>query len=234
MARKFRPALIPTLAAGLAIAATVSLGNWQRGRAEEKRAVQVQLQARQALPPLALTGRETASEDLNFRRVIVRGRYEPARQIFLDNKSLESRVGVHLLTPFRIEGSDRMLMVNRGWMPRPREYPAMPQVSAPAGSVEVSGLAVPPLRRFVELKENTAQGSLWQNLTFERLATHLGEPVVPLVLLADSTAPGLSAVTERPDAGIDKHVGYAFQWYSLAVLVAGLWLGLNFRKVESS
>ena len=27
-----------------------------------------------------------------------------------------------------------------------------------------------------------------------------------------------------PGSGVDKHLGYAFQWYALAVLVAGLWI----------
>lgn len=234
MTRKFRPSLIPTLAAGIAIAATVSLGNWQRGRADEKREVQLQLEVRQALPPEVVKGTESLAEPLTFRRIVVRGTFEPAMQIFLDNKSLDSRVGVHLLTPFRVEGSGRILLVNRGWLPRPRSYPQMPEVIAPAGVTELTGLAIPPIRRFVELADSTVQGALWQNLTIDRASSHLGEPVFPLMLLADQTAPGFSRVTERPDAGIEKHQGYAFQWYSLAALVAVLWVVLNFRNVEST
>lgn len=234
MTRKFRPSLIPTLAAGIAIAATASLGNWQRGRADEKRAVQQQLEARQALPPEVVRGVESPVDPLTYRRVVVRGQFEPQRQIFLDNKSLENRVGVHLLTPFRIEGSGRLMLVNRGWLPRPRTYPNMPDVAAPVGVTELSGLAVPPIRRFVELADNTAQGALWQNVTIDRATTHLGEPVFPLILLANATAPGFAAVSERPDAGIEKHQGYAFQWYALATLVAILWVALNFRNVEST
>jgi surfeit locus 1 family protein len=29
-------------------------------------------------------------------------------------------------------------------------------------------------------------------------------------------------VWPRPDAGVERHRGYAFQWYSLAALIAGL------------
>ncbi|MBL8516293.1 MAG: SURF1 family protein [Betaproteobacteria bacterium] len=234
MTRKFRPTPIPTLAAVMAIMATVALGNWQRGRADEKRAVQAEIEARQVLPPLAITAMERDVEALKFRRIVVRGSFEPARQIFLDNKSLDNRVGVHVLTPFRVNGSGRLLLVNRGWLARPSEYPRVPDLSAPRTVVEVAGMAVPPIRRFVELSEDTAQGALWQNLTIDRATAHLGEPVFPLVLLADRPAEGLLAVTERPDAGIEKHQGYAFQWYALAALVAALWLGLNFRTVESA
>lgn len=232
MTRKFRPTLIPTLAAGLAVAATVSLGNWQRGRAAEKLAVQHQLQERQSLDPVRMRGDEADAELLTYRRVILRGSFEPARQIFLDNKSQGSRVGVHLLTPFRLDSTGRIVLVNRGWLPRPRDYPNMPEIAAPKEQLELAGLAVPPIRRFVELSNNTVEGSLWQNLTIERAAAHLKEPVFPLVLLSNVPAPGFTAVSQQPELGIEKHQGYAFQWYALASLVVVLWLGLNFRIVE--
>ncbi|MDX2219781.1 MAG: SURF1 family protein [Burkholderiales bacterium] len=232
MTRKFRPSLIPTLAAGLAVAATVSLGNWQQGRAAEKLAVQSQLQERQVLGPQWVRGDEGNTEPLTFRRVVARGQFETDRQIFLDNKNQGNRVGVHLLTPFRLESTGRVILVNRGWLARPREYPNMPVIPAPSEKVEVAGLAVPPIRRFVELSDNTVQGALWQNLTIDRAAAHLREPVFPLILLSNVPAPGLAAVSERPDLGIEKHQGYAFQWYALASLVVVLWLGLNFRTVK--
>lgn len=234
MSRKFRPSLIPTLAAGLAIAATVSLGNWQRARADEKLAVQAQLQARETLPPLSLMGRESDADALAFRRVVLRGSFEPARQIFLDNKSQDGKVGVHLVTPFRLQHTGSVVLVNRGWMLRPRNYPNMPDVTAPQGQVVISGLVVPPLKRFLELSEQTAQGALWQNLTIERAAQHFGESVFPLIVLADTASDGLVPVSERPAVGIEKHQGYAFQWYALATLVVALWIGLNFRKMDTA
>ncbi len=232
LARNFRPALLPSIAALLAVMLTVSLGNWQRGRAAEKQLVQDQLLARGTLPPFSLSGNELSAESLVFRRVVAQGIFEPRSQIFLDNKSHQARVGVHVITPLRLVGSDRIILVNRGWLARPRDYPAMPALAAPSGVVNVSGLAVTPIKRFLELTDNTAQGSLWQNLTLERAQSHLGEPVMALMLQQDPVAEGLAPVKETPEAGIDKHRGYAFQWYALATLVILLWLGLNFRKVE--
>jgi surfeit locus 1 family protein len=231
--RHFRPSLLPTVAALLAALLTVSLGNWQRGRAMEKQLVHDQLMARRVLPPLSLKGNETVAEDLVFRRVVARGTFEARNQLYLDNKSHQGKVGVHVVTPMRLADSNRILLVNRGWMPRPREYPAMPVVAAPFGTVEIAGLAVTPVKRFLELTDNTAQGALWQNLTIARAQELLGETVMPVILQQDVVSSGLVPVNESPDAGIDKHRGYAFQWYALATLVVLLWLGLNFRKVKN-
>lgn len=233
MTRQFRPTLVPSIAAVLVIALTVSLGNWQRGRAAEKQALQDALLARQQLPLLPLNRAQVNAAEAVFRLGAVRGTFDVERQIFLDNKDHQGKAGLHVLTPLQLEKSDSMVLVNRGWVARPASYPAVPRIDAPTGIVEVRGLLVTPPRRFLELTKNTAQGALWQNLTIERAATFLKQPVLPVVLLSDPPAPGLQKVQERPDSGIDKHRGYAFQWYSLAVLVAALWTALNFRKIAS-
>jgi len=233
MTRQFRPTLIPSLAAVLVIALTVSLGNWQRGRAGEKQTLQDALLARQLLPLLSLNGAQVNATEAVFRHGVVRGVFDAERQIFLDNKDHQGKAGLHVLTPLKLENSDSVVLVNRGWVARPASYPAVPRIDAPTGMVEARGLLVTPPRRFLELTKDTAQGSLWQNLTVERAAAFLKQPVLPVVLLADPPAPGLQKVLERPDSGIDKHRGYAFQWYSLAALVAALWVTLNFRKIPS-
>jgi cytochrome oxidase assembly protein ShyY1 len=40
---------------------------------------------------------------------------------------------------------------------------------------------------------------------------------------------GLTLQAERPDAGVEKHVEYMLTWYSLALTVVALWIGLNLR-----
>lgn len=229
----FRPSLIPTLAAAAAIAATVSLGEWQSGRAAEKQVLQDQWRARQDLPPVDPATLSALPDDWSFRRAVVEGEFLAERLMFLDNKSQGTRVGVHVIVPFRLKGSRQLLLVNLGWMARPAGYPSMPRLDLPSGPRRLEGRLVPPIRRFLELGPQTVQGALWQNLTPDRARQALGDPVLDLILQARPAGQGLEAVTELPDAGIDKHRGYAFQWYSLALLVALLWLGLNLRKARS-
>jgi surfeit locus 1 family protein len=233
MAFNFKPSLIPTLAAVAAVAATIALGNWQSGRAAEKQALQDQLLARRTLPPVVL-GVPKFSDEWMFRQGKAQGEYLEGKLIFLDNKSLGSRVGVHVVAPLKVSGTGDVVLVNLGWMARPASYPAMPKLDLPKGLQSVDGLLVPPIRRFLELKDETAQGNLWQNLTIDRAQAALALPVYPALLQLRPAAPGLEPVTELPDAGIDKHRGYAFQWYSLATLVTLLWLGLNLRKARST
>ena len=71
-----------------------------------------------------------------------------------------------------------------------------------------------------------------QNLSIERFAAASGLPVLPVVVLLEAPPPGLAPVSERPDAGIAKHLEYAFTWFALAATAAALWLALNLKRAR--
>lgn len=230
MSRQFRPGIVPSIAAGAMVALTCYLGFWQNGRAEEKLALQVAMEQRSAQPRHLLGPLDRDGQALQYRQVSVLGQYLPAKQLFVDNKHHGGIVGFHVVTPLQLEGSDAVVLVNRGWVGRESAYPRTPKIAVPAGSVEVTGMAVLPVQRFVELSGDTVQGKLWQNLTIARARSALGLDVLPIIVLSSADEPGLVPVRESPDAGIDRHRGYALQWFSLAALVIVLWVVLNIRK----
>jgi surfeit locus 1 family protein len=218
------------VAAFALIALTSWLGTWQDRRAAEKTERQALLEARVAAPAMALTDATGSAQDLLFRRLRAEGRYVPEGQIFVDNRIHGGRAGYHVVTPFRLSASGAVVLVNRGWVGRSAAYPEPPAVPAPQGDRTVTGLAILPPARFVELSADTVSGSVWQNLSIERYAKVAGAPLVPVVLLASPPGEGLAAVEERPDAGIAKHREYSLTWFSLAATAAVLWVALNLRK----
>jgi cytochrome oxidase assembly protein ShyY1 len=122
------------------------------------------------------------------------------------------------------------VLVNRGWIARSAAYPAPPAVTVPEGEMVVEGLATVPPARVLELAPEATTGSVRQNLSIARYAAGSKRDVLPVVILASPPGAGLAAVDEKPDAGIDKHREYALTWFSLAVTIAALWVGLNLRK----
>lgn len=228
----FSPRLVPTVAAAAMLALLLSLGRWQSDRVEEKTRLQALLEARMAERPLTLTGMAQSADDLRYRQIRVAGRYLASGQIFIDNRIHEGRAGFHVVTPLEIAGGKALILVNRGWVARTAAYPAPPEVPVPTGELVVEGLATEPPRRVLELSADTISGNVWQNLVITRYAEHSKRPVLPVVLVPGTAAPGLVTVTEKPDAGIDKHREYALTWYSLAVTVVALWIGLNLRRAR--
>jgi len=211
------------------IALTLGLGRWQAGRAEEKAALQATYEARSRETPVVLAG-SSASDALLFRRVRVTGKWMPEGQIFIDNRILEGRAGFHVITPVRIDGGTKVVLVNRGWVGRTAAYPSPPPVATPAGEASVEGLAALPPRRYLELSTDTVSGNVWQNLSLARYAERARVDLIPVLVLADRAGAGLVAVREKPDAGIEKHREYALTWYSLAATLVALWTWYSFRR----
>jgi surfeit locus 1 family protein len=222
----FTPRLIPTLAAIAMIALTLSLMRWQLGRAEEKGALAATLAARANLPQLPLTGSERSGNELRYRKLIATGVWQPARTIFVDNRTHADKPGFHALVPLQL-GNGASLLVNVGFVPRGRQYPQPPTLQLPSGSATVMGRGSLPSTRYVELSQDTIVGNVWQNFDLARYAKVTGTVALPIVLLADTPAPSAQRVVEVPDVGIDKHRGYAFQWGAMAAAIFIVWIVTN-------
>ena len=226
---RFTPTFVPTIAALCALSVTIYLGQWQQARATEKETLQAQFDSRNAASPIVLGANITDPLAFRYTRAIARGEWLPSGQIFLDNKFDSDTVGFHVITPLKMEGTNRVVLVNRGWVARGTSYPVPPSVPVPQGLVTVEGVLVLPGTRFLELNQATIQGSVWQNLTIDRYRRVSGRDVLPYVLLEKGGATALIPVTERPDARAEKHVEYMLTWYSLAATVFVLWVALNLR-----
>ena len=228
---KFRASLVPTLAALATIALTIALGRWQLSRAAEKEALQAQYEQRAAQPALRLTGTEVDPKALHYRSVEAEGIYLPEQQILLDNRFFNDQVGYQVVTPLRLGSGQRCILVNRGWVARGADYAILPHIETPAGRVRVEGVAVAPSQKFLELSPSTVSGSVWQNLLLSRYRERTGLDVMEVVLLQRKGAgDALLRAWERPDTGIEKHRGYAFQWFALAAAVFITYVVVNFKR----
>ena len=229
--RRFRPAFLPGAAALAAIALTLTLGNWQSRRAEEKLAFGRDLDAAARSAVLTLPSRPVDAHDYEFARVSVRGEYSARHTILLDNKVLRGIPGYQVLTPLRISGGDMYVLVYRGWVAAGARRDSLPQIRTPATTEVVEGIALVPGNRILELDRKTEAGIVWQNLMLERYAKWSGLKLQPVVLQQTSAAAdGLVRAWERPDTGVERHRGYAFQWYALAATILIAYVALSFRR----
>lgn len=229
--REFRPGALSTVALAAFVALTVSLGNWQWRRAEDKtaRARAFDDPANRAV--LSVPSSPARAEDFEQRRVSARGSYDAKRTILLDNRVLRGMVGYHVLTPLKLEGGEMHVLVNRGWGPAGPTRGVLPRIETPQGVQTVEGLAAVPGKRIFELAPDTATGPVRQHLVLERLEKELGIRLQPFVVQQTSDSrDGLVRAWERPDAGADTNRSYALQWYSLALLAIILYVVLNLKR----
>lgn len=238
---RFHPRFVPTLAAGVLLPVFIALGVWQMHRADFKRSLQAEYDARVAGPVVAIEPRLQSADPLRFFRVSARGVWEPDRQIFVDNRVHRGVAGFHVVTPLHIAGSDVRVLVNRGWIPGNPDRSQRPFAAAPAGEVTLTGIAiVPTMSRFsfgVRPAESSASWEpVWPHLDLDRFSRFVTYPVQPVVILLDpaSDAGGYTREWARLDAGIKTHQSYAFQWFSLAVALVAVYLLTNVRNEDAA
>jgi len=235
--RSFRPRALPTLAMLGFVALTLAMGNWQRHRAADKEAQAAQFAAAAGSPPIDLGAGEIDASRLRFRIVRARGEYDAARQLFIDNKVYAGRAGYHVVAPLKLAGSERFVLVDRGWIAQGARRSELPSVPAPAGLLTVVGRANLPPAHYLELGSERGSGPLWQNLDLGRIAAATGLDLLPVIVeQTDPVTPadGLVRDWPAPDLGADQNRSYMLQWYSFAALSVVLWLTLNWRARDGN
>ena len=225
-----RAALVLVAAlAGVTLAA--SLGTWQLRRAAQKVALQAATESRARLPALSASELARGSDEAEpqrYRAVRLRGHWVPERSVFLENRQMLGRVGFYVVTPLQLEGSRQSVLVQRGWLPRDLlDRTRVPAIPSEVGLVEVDGHIAPPPARLYEFSA-TGSGTIRQNLDLGSFSAESGLRLMPWsVQQADSPATagdGLLRQWPRPAVDVQKHYGYAFQWFSLSALMAGLYV----------
>lgn len=225
--------ILPNVAAIAVIVLTAALGNWQMNRAAYKEQLQAVRDAADRGAPQRLGFLPAEGGIAAGQRVLIRGSFVAADTVLIDNRTHNGIAGVHVVTALRIEnpGSPepgKLIPVLRGWIARdPADRNRLPEPVTPGGVVEVEGRLEAELAKAMELGKDSATGVLWQNFDYARFEKRIGAPVVRLVLRQDALrgAPddGLVRAWPVPGDTVARHHGYAFQWYSLAALVTGLW-----------
>lgn len=205
---RFRPPLWGVLLALAGCAAGVALGQWQSGRADEKR--------------VAAAARKPET---------VRGELLARHTLFLQNRPHHGRPGYYVVQPLRLADGRHMLVL-RGWSP----VAALPPT--PRGPVILEGVRRERLPRAYDAGESREPGNVRQNISLAEFAAWSGlalEPYVveqhsALVVTEPPSAPdGLARDWPVAEPVAEKHEAYAFQWYSLAVLSLVLFLVLNIK-----
>lgn len=228
---RFSPGVWPTLATVFFVVLTLSLGQWQRGRAEYKRGLQARFDAALRESPIHVGAALLERDSVLYRALEVVGHFDAAHGIYIDNRVHAGVAGYHVLMPLVVDGGRMAILVNRGWVAAGASRAHLPAPPVPAGRVRLEGIASDPRSRYFEFGGAAPQGRVWQNLDFDRYARSYPLPLQPVVLMQTSPmADGLVRDWPRPDTGVDMHLGYAFQWYSLAVTLIVLWLVLNLKR----
>ena len=215
-----------TTAALLVAALTFSLGQWQLRRAAQKQALMlaIEAQSNESILKAADLAAFKNPQDAVHRRATLKGLWRAEHTVFLDNRQMNGKTGLVAVTPLVLDSSGQIILVQRGWVQRNfADRTKLPDIQTPAGLVTVRGRIAPPPSKLYEFKGGDA-ARIRQNIDVADFSRETGLLLMAVSMVQTGPAnEGLLRDWAAPNVGIDKHYGYAFQWFALCALVAGLY-----------
>ena len=222
--RRWRWLTLLTLAA---LAVLIRLGVWQLERLEQRRAFNARVTAQLEQPALNLSASTLTKNltGLEYRAATVTGVYGFSQQVALRNQVYNGQLGVHLLTPLIISGTETAVLINRGWVPAEATAPEQWRAYDEPGTVEVSGRIRLSQNQLVLGGMFDVQGpsSAWNQVNVERIGQQIDWPLLPVYIQQTPTVAeaSLPARAEPPlDLSDGPHLSYALQWFLFAVVLA--------------
>lgn len=165
-------------------------------------------------------------KNTEWREVSITGSYLPAKQVLVRLRSAEERPAIEVLTPFAVAGSDRVVLINRGYV-RPAQGGAGVDVPAPPqGRVTIAGR--------IRASEGTSPGR-GAHQEGGTLAVYTIDPVEvgaatslafdPFYVQLSGGQPGSLGVIALPQLDSGPYLSYGLQWLAFGIMAP---LGLGY------
>jgi len=212
----------------------ISLGFWQLDRANEKRAIENQI-TRANSGDVELINSVEFLKEKEYYHVRLQGAYIDDKQFIYDNQIVDQISGYYVLTPFVLKGDSAAILINRGFIPWNGRRDKLADIDVGAKLTEVKVQISKPVRR-MELEESKTTGEfpvLIQALDLDEMSTIAALDFVSVVgLLSPESEGGFVRQWEPYTGSIERHIGYAVQWFLMALVLAfiGIRLALKQRK----
>lgn len=222
--KRFKPGLAAVVVTILMLAILLYLGSWQMSRSNEKQALIESYKAAPDMRPVGLSELSGDWEQHRFRKIELSGRYENERQLLLENQIHENQSGYMVFTPFKLDDPGAgYVLVNRGWIERTAGNNVLPRVDVVDERRTIRGLVNHQPDVGVRLGSLDDSMPGWPKavpyLDNDWLALQLANDIKPwVVLLSEGESDGFIRHWKPSlQMGPRKHMGYAFQWFALAV-----------------
>ena len=223
---------------GLVVGCTIfcTAGFWQLGRAEEKRELFTAFEQSADGNILREPVADSEAEQYLYQRITLTGRYEPERQILLDNMVHQGRPGYQVLTPLRIGAT--AVLVNRGWLRANLDRNMLPDVAVTDKIRDVTGrlYRLPRAGYALEPATPTAWTDRPIRMSFPTVDEIIGQVGFPLhdyqLLLDPAESDGYTREWQPALMSPEKHLAYAIQWFMMAMTIVIIYVVLTIRAAR--
>ncbi|MFT5656819.1 MAG: surfeit locus 1 family protein [Gammaproteobacteria bacterium] len=233
--RCFKASWLLTAITLVVVVLFIMLGLWQLDRATYKEAVEFKLESRLEEEYQRFEA-DDSLVDIEYRNLILEGRFDVDRSVLIDNKVFQGEAGYDVLTPFILSGSDRVVLVNRGWVALGHSREVLPTIEIPIVTNRIKGIASIPTTEGFRMGE-VAMTDSWPQvqpfIDIDAMQVSFSSELLPMLLWLAPEQPGHYERNWKPVwSDPEKSRAYALQWFIFAAIAIGLYLVLNLRKLE--
>ncbi len=212
----------------------MTLGFWQLERAEFKATLQQNIAERKNLSAVAITDLTESGENRRYRAIKFTGEYDKQRNFLQDNITLNGKVGYYVYTPVKIDGF-KSILVNRGFVAQGATREQLPEVNAPDGKIDITGILDFPPSRTLLLAENVQQTTQWpavmQYIDLVETGQLLNQELYDMVLwLSPKEVAGFEYNLPVLNLNAAKNSGYAFQWFAMSLALFIIYFVVNTKR----
>lgn len=198
------------------------LGVWQLHRYEYKKLLLTSYESRLTSAPIPLAQLIGDQNDTQFKRATVTGHYVNELTMFVQNQYYQNQLGFNVLTPFKIPGDKKLLLIDRGWVEKSSAN--LPNISAVLDEQQVMGYVKFENEFHFILGKNILNKDkapiVMQKIDIKELQRITNQEFYPYVLRLDpSVAHGFSRNWVIATIIPEKHMGYAIQWFVMAFVL---------------
>lgn len=213
----------------------IALGLWQLQRAKLKEEAILHYQAQLMRPPLSNLDLSTPKA-IQYASFELTGNFDDAHTFLLDNKIHHSRVGYEVYTLFFADHFPLPILIDRGFIAAKNRH-SLPQIKPVPGKVKVKGMLNFPPKYISFANMLETKHFSWplriQFINLSELNQLLNTNLYPKVLILNENH---NAAYEHSwqlhTMPPERHIGYAVQWFALALTLLILFVALN-RKEQN-
>lgn len=229
----FTPTLFPSLMVIFLFPLLVYLGFWQIQRGDIKNHIQKIFDQRSLSIPINLNRDNNINLKKNYFPAIIRGHFDNQHTFLLENKIYLHQVGYEILSPFILDDRQKIILVNRGWIPQGVDRKKIPKIQSFDKEININGLIVFPNNTFSFNSLNQAVENEWP----QRILS-----IYPEFLKINKFQPFILIINSKQDYGFiplwkpislqaNRHYAYAFQWFVLSITLLIAFLSTHIRRL---
>lgn len=226
--KKFNPGVRITIFFIIFAVVFFSLGIWQIERGQTKTQIMSEFENKLTKEPIYLN-----AESKKWDRVLVSGRWENKKQLLIDNVIHQGIAGYKVLTPLRIDETNKLILVDRGWIKQNKFRDQLPDIQIPDDFESVSGTLEQPELGLVLSDELISNNwpKISQTKNVEVISKAYTEEIFPMILLADPLLKNSLEYIKITPTNMTpiKHYGYSSQWFLMFIVLCFMyiWYGLS-------